>query len=84
MGAVKRGVVVVLVPLLGLSSDQVEKSIVADHNVVTYHINEHRGMDAVALRYRIDAIDDNKMAITTIMLGWMARRQLYNYLCGDE
>jgi hypothetical protein len=33
VGAVKRGVVVVLVPLLGLGSDQVEKSIVADHKI---------------------------------------------------
>ena len=33
VGAFKRGVVVVLVPLLGLGSDQVEKSIIADHEI---------------------------------------------------
>ena len=58
--AAKRGVVVVLVPLLGLGSNQVEKSITADHKVKAYHIDEHRRMDPVALRDRIYAIDDDK------------------------
>lgn len=68
MGGVKHGVVIVLVPFLELGSDQVEKSIVSDHNIESYHIDEHRGIDAKALRDRYDAMDNNKMAYTTIML----------------
>ena len=68
VGVVKQGVVVVLVPLLGLGIDQVEKSIIAGHKIEAYHIDEHRGVDATALKNRIEAIDDEEMAITTIML----------------
>ena len=34
----------VLVPLLGLGSDQVEKATVHKHNVKAYHVDEHRGV----------------------------------------
>ena len=68
MGGVKHRVVIVLVPLLGLGSDQVEKSIVSDHNIESYHIDEHHGIDAKALRDRYDAMDDDEIAYTTIMV----------------
>ena len=45
-----------------------KKSIIADHNIEAYRIDEHQGMDTIALRNCIDAINDNKMAITTITL----------------
>ena len=54
--------------VLGLGGDQIDKTIVSDHNVEPYHIDEHRGYDAKALRGRIDAMDDKEMDNATIML----------------
>ena len=44
--AVKRKVTVILVPLIGLRSDQVVKPSVPEHNVEAYHIDEYKGQDA--------------------------------------
>ena len=35
-------VIVVIIPLLGLGSNQVDKVIVSDHNVEAHYIDEHR------------------------------------------
>ena len=67
MGAIKQVVVMVLVPLLGLGSHHVKKFVVAEHNIKAHYIDEHQGMDAVALRDCTGTIDDNEMAITTII-----------------
>ena len=55
----------VIMPLLGLGRDQVDKPIVS---IESYHIDEHRGIDDKALKNCIKDIDDEEMAITTIML----------------
>ena len=61
--------IMVLVPLLGLGSDKVDDAIIiTDHKVKAYHIGKHQRIYDTALRDRIDAIDENQMDITTIML----------------
>ena len=48
--AMRRKVSIFLVPLIGLGSDQVSKASRPDHNIEAYHIDEHHGIDAKALR----------------------------------
>ena len=50
VGALRRRVIIVLVPLIGLGSDQVSKAISIKHNTEAYHINEHKGDDALYFR----------------------------------
>ena len=57
-----------LVSLLGLGSDQVEKATVHEHNVEAYYIDEHRGVDAEHLRTQINAIGTDEWNGTTILL----------------
>ena len=42
---VKCRVMAILVPLVGLDSDQVEKSVVSDHNIEAYHADEYEDQD---------------------------------------
>lgn len=44
------GVAIILVPLIGLGSNQVEKTIVVDHNVEAYHADEHKQLNGKLLR----------------------------------
>ena len=55
VAAMRRGVAIILVPLIGLGSDQVAKASRADHNIEAYHIDEHKGPNAYALRERYRA-----------------------------
>ena len=48
-----RGVTLVLVPLVGLGSDQVSKAENPNHNFEAYHIDEHRGAHAKKLKQRL-------------------------------
>ena len=66
--AVRRKVGVVLVPLQGLGSDQVNKAIVVGHNVKAYYANEHRGINATGLQDRLLAMTSHEMSKTTIMI----------------
>ena len=50
---IKRGLTLVLVPLLVLGCDQVAKGFKREHRVKTYHLDEHRGHDFIALRDRL-------------------------------
>ena len=70
MAAVKRKVMVILVPLVGLGSDQVAKSVVSDHNVEAYHVDEHKGQDAYDLRDCLLRLrmDDKEMDNISIIL----------------
>jgi hypothetical protein len=56
VGTLLTGVVITLVPLVGLGSNQVSKSCNAANYVEAYHIAEHRGKDAKKLRYCLDAM----------------------------
>ena len=68
IAAFKRRVTVVLVPLIGLGSDQVQKSCFYDSNIESYHIDEHRGQDAIDLRDRLMNMTEAEMNVTSIIL----------------
>jgi len=60
VASLRGGVAIVLVPLIGLGSDQVEKSTVVEHNVEAYHADEHKGRDGDALRQRLRAMTEGE------------------------
>ena len=51
VATVKHRVTVILVPLDGLGSDQGAKSVVSDHNIEAYHVDEHKSQDIPVLFY---------------------------------
>ena len=50
MATLRRGVTIVLVPLLGLGSDQVKKAAREENGIAAYHVDEHSGADGKLLR----------------------------------
>jgi hypothetical protein len=62
------GVVVTLVPLIGLGSNQVTKSCNAANYIKAYHVDEHRGKDADKLHYRLDSMTNQEADYVTIFL----------------
>ena len=60
VGAIMRKIVIIMEPLLGLGSNQVDKAIVIGHNVEAYQIDEHRGVHPHTLTKRLDAITDEE------------------------
>ncbi|KAL7535523.1 hypothetical protein ACHAXR_006542 [Thalassiosira sp. AJA248-18] len=48
-----RGVTIVMVPLIGLGSDQVNKSFRLKEGVEAYHVDENRGEDFILLAQRL-------------------------------
>ena len=67
VAAIRRGVNVVLVPLIGLGSDQVEKASIPGQNYEAYHFDEHKYNDAKALRSRILGMDKAEAENVTIV-----------------
>ena len=55
-----------LVPLIGLGSDQVENGIVVKHNDEAYHINKHKYQDAKNLCARLLDMSNNEVSHTSI------------------
>ena len=49
VSALRGGVTLILVPLHGLGSDQVDKATVPEHGIEAYYINEHKFDNAKAL-----------------------------------
>ena len=68
--AMKRGFLLVVEPLLGLGSEQVDKARLEDHNIEAYHLDEHRGVNATKLCRRIEAIPSQEWDGTTVI--WFA------------
>jgi superfamily II DNA helicase RecQ len=68
VGTLLTGVVITLVPLVGLGSNQVSKSCNAANYVKAYHINEHHRKDAKKLRYHLDAMTAREADYVTIFL----------------
>jgi superfamily II DNA helicase RecQ len=68
VGTLLTGVVITLVPLVGLGSNQVSKSCNAANYVKAYHVNEHHRKDAEKLRYRLDAMTVREADYVTIFL----------------
>ena len=64
----RRGITIVLVPLVGLGSDQVDKATVLEHGVKAYHIDEHKKKDARALRERLLSFTREEANYTTILI----------------
>ena len=68
IASMRRGVSIVMVPLLGLGTDQVAKAIHQDKNILAWHVDEFKGNDAKLLRkslYRASA--DDMAASSTIL-----------------
>ncbi len=51
-----RVVSIVLVPLLGLGTDQVTKAIHVDQNIKAWHVDEFRGQHGKDLRHRLNIL----------------------------
>eukprot|EP00956_Cyclotella_meneghiniana_P018449 scaffold30718_cov36-Cyclotella_meneghiniana.AAC.1 len=65
---IKGGVSLVLVPLHGLGSDQVDKATVEEHGVEAYYIDEHRFANAKALMDRLKSLTAEEAGERTIIL----------------
>ena len=64
----QRGIVLILVPLIGLGSDQVSKAENEENRIEAYHIDEHRYDDLTLLRNRLDGMTIDDVENTTILL----------------
>jgi superfamily II DNA helicase RecQ len=73
VGTLLTGVVITLVPLVGLGSNQVSKSCNAANYVEAYHVAKHRGKDAEKLRYCLDAMTVREADYVTIFLYMMPK-----------
>ena len=62
------GVSIVLVPLLGLGSDQVSKANNQEQNVEAYHLDELRGQDFHTLCERLMIVPHQRITDQTIIL----------------
>jgi len=68
ISTLRRGITVVLVPLLGLGSDQVTKSHGVGGNIESYHVDEHQGEDAALLHKRLSSYDKKESEHVSIIL----------------
>ena len=68
VAAFKHRVTIVLVSLIELGSEQVQKSCYYDHNLEAYHLGEYKGKDAYDLRDRILLMEEKEMDCTSIFL----------------
>jgi superfamily II DNA helicase RecQ len=60
--------VLVLVPLHGLGSDQVDKATVVDHGVKAYYIDEHKAENARVLEQRLHSYSEDKKGCSSIII----------------
>ena len=63
-----QGVAIILVPLVGLGSDQVTKALRPDHNIEAYHVDEFKRADGTKLRNRMRDISDDEILVSTQIL----------------
>ena len=64
----RNGVAIILVPLHGLGSDQVEKANLPSSGVEAYYVSEHKNADASALRKRLHSFSLEEAEEVTIIL----------------
>ena len=64
-----RGVTVVMVPLIGLGSDQVNTAMKLEHGGEVYHIDENKSSDFIALMDRLLSITkrDNRTVNSVVL-----------------
>ena len=68
IASLRHGITIILVPLLGLGSDQVKKASRVEKGIHSYHVNEHRGRDGTLLReWLINMTNDECKSTTTIL-----------------
>ena len=96
----RRGIALILVPLVGLGTDQVEKAYLEEHGIESYHVDEHKRHDGVMLMRRLKSATMDELKYRRIMAfvgpgsftdpAWvriwerLARQGLISYLCIDE
>ncbi|EJK72554.1 hypothetical protein THAOC_05904, partial [Thalassiosira oceanica] len=68
ISSLRRGITIVLVPLLGLGSDQAAKSDGVGTNIESYHVDEYQGEDANMLRARLLSYDEKEADQVSIIL----------------
>ena len=68
IASMRRGISIVMMPLLGLGTDQVAKALHVDINIEAWHIDEFRGPDGRALRRRLFAFTQDQRDNMTIIL----------------
>ena len=66
-----------IVSLVGLGSDQVDKSNVLEHNIKAYHADEHKFEDARKLRTCSENMSDEEAKQVSIIL-FMSPQSLCN------
>ena len=65
VASLRQGVVVILVPLVGLGSDQVSKALRPDRNIKAYHVDEFKRADGTQIRRRMKNISDDEILVST-------------------
>jgi superfamily II DNA helicase RecQ len=68
--ALLRGVTLVVVPLLGLGSDQVSKAQRPDFRVESYHLDKNRSKDQFAIQRRLLSVA-HQHAQSIILFAWL-------------
>ena len=68
ISTLRRGISLVMVPLLGLGSDLGDKSHGAGTNIESYHVDEHHGEDATMLKRRLSSYDKEEAEDVSIIL----------------
>jgi superfamily II DNA helicase RecQ len=68
IGSLQTGVTLSMVPLIGLGSDQVNKSQNNDNLIEAYHLDKHRGIDGKALRERLLSLHEQEANHVSIFL----------------
>ncbi len=68
VGCMLSGVTLSMVPLVGLGSDQVSKSLNEDHFVESYHLDEMRGPCGRALQQRLESLHNAEADCVSIFI----------------
>ena len=68
VGLLRTGIAIILVPLHGLGSDQVEKSNIPKMGVEAYYVDEHKRSDATALHKRLLLLSLDELTHNTCIL----------------
>ena len=96
----RRGIALIMVPLVGLGTDQVEKASLSEHGIESYHLDEHKKHDEQRLMRRLTSATHDELKYCRIMAfvgpgtlldpKWgrvwetLARRGFISYFCIDE
>mmetsp|Transcript_36256 Transcript_36256/g.78227 ORF Transcript_36256/g.78227 Transcript_36256/m.78227 type:complete len:111 (+) Transcript_36256:69-401(+) len=71
-------VYIYLVPLIGLGSDQVQKSSCSEHGIEAYHIDEHKREDAKMLISCLKGIDEEELKKDNYAISWTKHNDQQN------